>query len=130
SYSPPHAAGYVELVRLDYAIPRHRATIEALIPDDSIGTALVAIFLPAGLSIAATFLSATVFRNYGWGLFVGVPFMLGVASSVIYGYRKPRTLAQCIMIALIGGVVAMGGLILFAMEGLGCLIMLLPLALP
>jgi hypothetical protein len=44
--------------------------------------------------------------------------------------RKPRTFGQCMGVAFVSFLAASAGLIVFGIEGLGCLIMLLPLALP
>ena len=103
---------------------------DAAMPRSTVGSAFLATFGAAVLAVAATFLGASVMRDYGWGLFVGMPFFLGMTAAVLHGYREPRTMAQCVNVAVCSAVLAAGMMIAFAIEGLGCLIMLMPLALP
>lgn len=68
-------------------------------------------------------------RNYGWGLFVGLPFCLGLFSTLIYGRRTPRRHSECLMVS-IAPVVLLGlGLLLLAFEGVICIAMAAPLGL-
>lgn len=90
----------------------------------------VAVFLPALIAGAATFVSVHLFEDYGWGVFVGVPFAVGLMSAALYGSRIPRTTRQCIGVACISLTVYGVGLLMFAFEGAGCLIMAAPLAYP
>jgi hypothetical protein len=76
------------------------------------------------------FLSVRVFESYGWGLFVGVPFGMPMASVMIYGMRKRRSLGACLNLGVSWLLSALAVLVLFAFEGIFCLIMLIPLALP
>ena len=91
----------------------------------------------SGLAIVATtvvgivmVILATQFQgNYGWGLFVAVPFCLGLFSTLIYSYRVRRSQAECLMVS-IAPVVLMGlGLLLLAFEGVICIAMAAPLGL-
>jgi uncharacterized membrane protein YhaH (DUF805 family) len=93
--------------------------------------------LAAGLATLATTIVGIVMvvlgtqfqANYGWGLFVAVPFCLGMFSTLIYSYRMPRTLGECLMVS-IAPVVLMGlGLLILAFEGVICIAMAAPLAL-
>ena len=121
-------------IALDYGLddptPIENSLLGRVLPRSTEGAMLVAIFAPAFMGIGATMLGASVMRNYGLGLFVGMPFFMGMVSAVLFGYRTPRSLSACILVAL--AATACGGalLILVAIEGLGCLIMFLPLALP
>src|SRR5688572_19291384 len=55
------------------------------IPKSKFGSAAVAMAFSVLLAVAATVLSTTVLREYGWGLFVGVPFSMGFLAAVIHG---------------------------------------------
>src|ERR1700741_5161913 len=67
--------------------------------------------------------------NYGWGVFVGVPFCLGMFSTLVYSYRTPRTIGECLLISIVPGVFLALGLLIFAFEGVICIAMAAPLGL-
>lgn len=112
------------------ARPPGNRFFDAVMPRSDVGSAFLATFASAALAVAATFLGVSIMRDYGWGLFVGMPFFLGMAAAVLHGYRKPRSIGACINVAMGAAVLAAAMMIAFALEGLGCLIMLMPLALP
>ena len=103
--------------------------IGRLIPESEFGSAVFGILATALLAAVVTALSAEGLGNYGWGLFVGIPFFLGLNSTLIYGFHRPRSLGKCLLVAMLS--TALVGLALFALaiEGVVCLAMALPLAL-
>ena len=68
--------------------------------------------------------------NYGWGLFVGVPFVVGFISSAIYNLGAPRATGESVSVAVLGLVLAGGSMLIFAFEGIICLLMAFPIAAP
>jgi uncharacterized membrane protein YhaH (DUF805 family) len=102
--------------------------ISRLIPESEFGSAVFGILVTAILAVLVTALSASHLANYGWGLFVGIPFFLGFNSTLIYGIHRPRSLGKCLAVASLS--TALVGLTLFglAVEGVICLAMALPLA--
>jgi uncharacterized membrane protein YhaH (DUF805 family) len=98
-----------------------------LIPKSRIGSALFALALNAVSVIIFTRFSIRTLNQYGWGLFVGLPFCLGLTSSLIYSYREPRKWGECMVVALIALGIAGGLLFVIAFEGMICLIMAAPL---
>jgi hypothetical protein len=74
-------------------------------------------------------LGVTVLRNYGWGVFVGIPFLLGFLSVVVFTRGGPRSWNDCVLVML--GSIGLTALtiVLVAFEGLVCLLMALPIAL-
>src|SRR5882762_8948468 len=88
--------------------------------------------LGVAASLAITLLSVAVAvylrRRYSAGLFLGVPFTVGYISSYIYNRRFPRSVGESIIIALASVSIAGGALIVFALEGLVCTVMALPVA--
>jgi hypothetical protein len=65
--------------------------------------------------------------QYGWSLFVGLPFTIGLLSVLIYGYHEPRGFRACLMVA-ISSISLLGlGLLAFAVEGAVCLVMAWPI---
>jgi hypothetical protein len=95
----------------------------------------IAVIVPVPIALAATFVSVHFFREYGWGIFVGVPFAIGLMSAVLYGgggalSSRPRGFGSYIGAGCLSLTVYGLALLLFAFEGAGCLIMAAPLAYP
>lgn len=87
-----------------------------------VGTALPAVgFVAFGTLIA---------RNYGPALFLGVPFALGTLSSFLHNRRGLRSTGSTLAVVALSLTLATATLLLFALEGLVCIAMVLPLALP
>jgi hypothetical protein len=63
-------------------------------------------------------------------VFVGIPFTLPMISVIIYGHHHPRRLGECLALGMLWLLVAYGSLLVLAFEGIACLIMALPLAIP
>ena len=98
-------------------------------PTSSPGRALTAILLPMPFAAATLYVATHVLREYGWSVFVGVPFVLPMISVILYGYHepKPRTVPR------LGHGLDPGGDPALARDGLRgmiCLIMALPLLVP
>jgi len=98
-----------------------------LIPRSEFGSAAFGVLITSVLAILFALLSVYGLGQYGWGLFIGIPFFLGLNSVLIYGYHEPRSLAKCLSVAFLS--VGLVGLIIFlvAMEGLICIMMAAPL---
>jgi hypothetical protein len=76
-----------------------------------------------------SFVAIYVFRDYAFGLFIWLPFIMGIVSTVILGYNKlstPIKLRDTSFLAL--GIYCLG-LLLFAMEGIICVVMAAPIGL-
>jgi uncharacterized membrane protein YhaH (DUF805 family) len=100
-----------------------------LLVDQPVVAALLGILASSLLGLVLTVFGTVYLKNYGWGLFVGIPFMMGFSGSLIYSLPKMRGLAECLLVAgLAVGMVAMG-LFLLAIEGFVCLVMAAPIAL-
>jgi len=100
-----------------------------IIPESEFGSAvfgIVATVFLTGLEIVFT---TNGLGNYGWGLFVGIPFFLGLSSTLIYSFHRPRPLGKCLLVATISVAVLGAALFALAVEGFICLVMALPLAL-
>ena len=104
------------------------AKLSDLIPKSEFGSAVLGIIVTALVSILIAALGASGLGNYGWGVFVGIPFFLGLSSVLIYGFHEPRTVGKCLAVAMLS--LACVGIALFALavEGVICLAMALPLA--
>jgi len=80
--------------------------------------------------IDATPLGTQILMNYGWGLFVALPFVMGFTAAHIYGARQPRSAGAQIGVACLSVLLLAIGLMALAFEGLICIAMAAPLALP
>ena len=100
------------------------------IPQSEFGSAVFGVLLTALLAVVETVFSTSGLGNYGWGLFVGIPFFLGLNSTMIYGYHYPRSLGRCLLVSLFSVGIVGATLLVVAIEGIICLAMALPLAIP
>lgn len=91
------------------------------------GLAALAITVP--LAVLAVVLGAHVLQSYGFTLFVGAPFALGMFSVLLFGFSRPRPLGECLLVALAALGLAGLAILAFAIEGIICLIMAAPIAL-
>jgi uncharacterized membrane protein YhaH (DUF805 family) len=101
--------------------------LDGVIPDHPVGSAALGVLITTLLGLLGM-IGATSLGSYGWGLFLGLPFCMGLFSTLIYSYQRSRTLPQCLSVALIS-VGLLGAVILaLAFEGVICLVMAAPLA--
>ncbi|HXW55032.1 MAG TPA: SRPBCC family protein [Candidatus Cybelea sp.] len=104
--------------------------MDRIIPDSLWGSAAVAVLISSLLGVAGTLLGVnTRLAVYGVGLFVALPFCLGLLSALLHGYHQSRTLPSCLLVAVLS--IGLLGLLLLALavEGLICLLMAAPIAL-
>ena len=104
--------------------------IGRLIPESEFGSAIFGIVLTALLAVLETVFSTNSLGEYGWGLFVGIPFFLGLNSTMIYGFHGPRSLGKCLLVAILSIAIVGVAFVIFAIEGIICLAMALPIAIP
>jgi hypothetical protein len=101
--------------------------LDRVIPRSSVGSAFFGVVIVALLTVGATVWSVNGLGNYGWGLFVGLPFCVGLVSVLVYGYHESRTLGSCLLVSLLSITLTCGMIIAFAIEGLVCIVMAAPL---
>jgi uncharacterized membrane protein YhaH (DUF805 family) len=102
--------------------------LAGMIPRSALGSAVLSIFLTTVLGLVFVALGTLVIRAYGWGLFVALPFCLGMFSVLLYSYHAPRSWRTCLNVALLPiGVLGVVSL-LVAMEGVICILMAAPFA--
>lgn len=97
------------------------------IPRGALGSAVVGVLVTTVLGIGAAVLSVYGLSSYGWGVFVGLPFFLGLSSVLIYGFHQERTLGMCLLVSVLSVAVAAGALVGLAFEGIVCVMMAAPL---
>ena len=89
--------------------------------------AILSIGLTCVIGWAFAFLATNIFEDYGFGLFVWLPFVMGATSTLLYGYNNPTRLGKLFNISMGTLLIFCVGLLFFAWEGLICLMMALPI---
>lgn len=100
------------------------------IPEDRMRGAIMSIVLPFPFAVALGVLCFNVLKNYGWGVFIGIPFALPMISVILYGYHSPRKLKECLWLGMLWLAVAYAACLVLLVEGMICLVMALPLFVP
>lgn len=106
------------------------SAVVRFLPQSALGSAAISLLITVPIGIGMVLLGTKGFANYGWGLFVAVPFVMGFVAALIYGLREPRSLWACEFVACAAVSILGLGLLAVAVEGAVCLIMVIPLALP
>lgn len=88
--------------------------------------------LMASLPVAALlyFLAVHVVVEYGTALFLGVPFFMGALVGRIYNHGTRRLLVATVALASVAVFMGCGFMLLFALEGVLCVALALPVVLP
>lgn len=107
---------------------KKNSRLGAFIPGQPLGSAALGVIVSGILALQAVWLGTLVLGDYGWTLFVGLPFMMGLLSVLIHSYHAPRTMQSCVLTALIAVGLAGAALLVVAMEGVICLVMVSPIA--
>ena len=90
---------------------------------------LLAITMTCVPAWGLTYLGVQYFRDYSWGLFVWLPLIMGVVTTLVLrfaNYKGPISY----VIPFQALVIFSAGLLLFAMEGVLCIIMAAPITIP
>jgi len=102
--------------------------IGRFIPGSKLGAAAFAILVSALLGLGCLLLGTVFLQTYGWGLFVALPFCLGLFAVLSYSYHQPRAFDESIAVALLPCALIGVVLLAVAMEGLICILMAAPIA--
>jgi uncharacterized membrane protein YhaH (DUF805 family)/uncharacterized protein YndB with AHSA1/START domain len=103
---------------------------ETVAPESKLGAAFAGVMLCVPIAMLLTLFGVKVLKNYGWGLFVGVPFVIGFVSSAVYNLRTPRSMNSSLGVSVLAVLLAGTVLLFVAIEGAICLLMALPIAAP
>jgi uncharacterized membrane protein YhaH (DUF805 family) len=110
--------------------PRPLRWWQAMLPTES-RTIAASLGIVAGvlLGLGLTLLGTTFLKNYGWGLFVGTPFMMGFFGALFHSLNRPRTWPECALVAVVSVLLVSIHLVVLAVEGVFCLLMAAPIGL-
>ena len=104
-------------------------SLSNMLPRSVFGSAVLSIFLTTALGLVFLALGTLVIGAYGWGLFVALPFCLGMFAVLLHSYHGRRDLWTCFNVALLPVGILGVVLVLIAMEGVICVLMAAPFAL-
>jgi hypothetical protein len=84
-------------------------------------------FISAGLGVLTVLLGVYVFREYALALFCGAPFAMGILAPLLHGAGAPRSFGSLFLASLIAQLSLLAGMLIFAIEGIFCVLMAAPL---
>lgn len=92
----------------------------------------VTMGLIAGIALVvlAVLISAVTFGAYGWGLFVMTPFLVGMTSGYLVNEQSDLGASTTMKLAIAAAGLGSLALVVLALEGLVCIILAAPLAIP
>jgi hypothetical protein len=91
---------------------------------------LASAIIGAGVTVGMVALGVVGFRHYGWVLFLWTPFVMGVVVGYIVNMREPASSTRLVTALISSMGLTTLGFMVFAIEGLACLAMSAPLAVP
>jgi len=80
------------------------------------------------IAVAMVIVSVELWRSYGATLFFLTPTVIGAIGGYLHNRPQLRPLGETIIVATLTVLLAGGALLLFALEGVMCLLMVFPLA--
>jgi uncharacterized membrane protein YhaH (DUF805 family) len=95
---------------------------------DRYRSAIFGVLGAAAFGLLAILVCVVGFSNYGGPLFIGTPFIQGMVCSWAFNRDQPKSTTETIAVVWISLLLVAGIVFLFAMEGVFCLLMALPLA--
>jgi len=81
------------------------------------------------LTVIAVAMSALVFRSYGYGLFIGSPFLIGLTTGYLANRGGPITIGRTLKIVTGASLLGGAALLASALEGAVCILLASPLGL-
>lgn len=88
------------------------------------------IGLASGITIIvlAVLVSANALGAYGYGLFVATPFLVGFTTGYAVNVNQQRSASDTVGLVIFAGLLGTLALLMLALEGLMCIILIAPLA--
>lgn len=121
-------AAMIGLACLPSAPVEQRTTPPTGAPASRVQAAIVGVGIGAAIGVAMAAFSVFALRSYGGVLFFATPVVMGAACGWWLNRGAPRGVGPTLGAATLTVLVAGGALLLFAIEGLVCLLMTLPIA--
>jgi uncharacterized membrane protein YhaH (DUF805 family) len=137
--SPAWCAGFFVPI-LNYALMLWFATLPSVPPSaelasaghqaaaDRYRSALMGLLGATAVALLAVLVSIVAFHTYGVTLFIGTPFIQGMVVGWAFNRRGIRSSAETASVVWLSLLLVAGAILLFALEGVLCLAMALPMA--
>ncbi len=106
---------------------RSQDFIDRLIPKSKNGSAMFAVGVVSVIALAITGLMVNYLNDYGWSLFVGVPFFLGFGSVLLYGHHHELQYKDALLVSFMSIVFFSLVIFILAFEGILCILMAFPI---
>ncbi len=91
---------------------------------------IIACLVTVAFSTLFVYLGVNIFEDYGWTVFAIIPFFSGVTTTLLISYYEPITFANAFKSSLLVFFACCACLLLFAIEGIICIFMAAPIAIP
>jgi len=101
----------------------------AWLPTSAGGSAVTGTIFVGLAGLGLAYFAIGVLRNYGWGLFVALPFAMGMVTVLVYAREKERSFLSCLVVSVLPIIFCGFCLFTLAAEGAICLIMAAPIGL-
>jgi hypothetical protein len=88
---------------------------------------LFSIFITFIVSAILGFIEIGIFKEYGWTVFLVIPFIIGFLPPFIYGKSSKLSKKESFKLSFLTLGIVLIGLLIFAIEGMICIAMSLPL---
>jgi len=122
-------ANYLVILLLCFASTDTREGMAPAVPCGSrLRSAILASTAGVAIGIVATVLLVTFREVYSAGLFLGVPFVMGAATAFLFNRGYGASVGETVSVTALTFVVAGLTAVLFATEGVICIMMAFPLA--
>ncbi len=89
---------------------------------------VIGLLVGMAIIVAAVVVSALTFGAYGNGLFVLTPLLVGVTTGYAVNHGQPRRLSETLGLVALAGMLGTLALLMLALEGLACIMVVMPLA--
>ncbi|TKD08902.1 hypothetical protein [Polyangium fumosum] len=96
--------------------------------EGSLRSALLGVATAVAVGLGMAGLSVYALDLYGLSLFFVTPFVMGAVSSFLLNREAPQSLKRAVAVACLSVAITGGAMLLFALEGLVCLLMAAPIA--
>jgi len=98
--------------------------------DQRIRSAMLGLGVSLAIGFPLAVLCTVMLKSYGLSVFFGTPFVASLVTGFIHNRRETRPVVETGLVATIGLLLVAGSLLLFAVEGMLCVAMAFPFALP
>jgi len=102
---------------------------QRIVPKHPWGTSVMAIGITVVVGLLLVFVSTNVYQNYGGGLFLGTPFLIGLIAVLLTSVHYSLSYWQCVRTGITATVCLGTMLLALGIEGVVCIVMAAPIAL-